>query len=168
MAYQLKFANAVYKRPGLGLLLIDRSVGFGRGGKPGVNRPDDVMLVQWLLSRTLGAKDYLGPPIEVNGVYSPQTDHLLCRFLLDHCDHRLKGGSPLRRLDTLLLPPTGLPGNWGEHTIEACMADLGEIDARELYEGHIENTMPFLLRTAILKNTWTVPKDGPKVNPFPP
>jgi hypothetical protein len=152
---------------GVCLLLIDRSVGYARGGKPGVNRPDDVMLVQWLLSRTAGRKEYFGPPIEVNGIYTPQTDHLLCRFLLTHCGHRLKGVSGLGTIDPFLPPPTGLPENWGENTIEACMTDLGEIPYQELIAGHILNTMPFLLRNAIQKNKWNPSTNGPKITPFP-
>jgi hypothetical protein len=66
-----------------GCLSIDDYVGRARDGRLGVNRRDDVMLVQWLLARALKTTPYLGPRLIPDGIYGPITDYWLCRFIIN-------------------------------------------------------------------------------------
>ena len=78
MAFRLEFSEPM--RVSFVVLSVSETVGRSKRGYPGINRPDDVMLIQWFLARFLDADHYLGPPLLVDGVYGVQTDYHLCAF----------------------------------------------------------------------------------------
>jgi hypothetical protein len=133
----------------LASLWIDDTVGRTRNGDFGANRTEDVMLVQVLLVRALAGADYLGPRLQVDGVYGALTDYCLCRFLINH-------DWPFERPtqgDNLLLTPQGV----GMGTMQ--MTLLGWIKVAEYPS--LFTRMPTLLQEALKKNTTLHDRDLP-------
>lgn len=66
--------------PDFAIFSVSRPVGFD---STAVNHPDDVRLVQWLLTQSSNRfYPFAGPPLQIDGYYGPATDYHLCRFCL--------------------------------------------------------------------------------------
>jgi hypothetical protein len=61
----------------ISLFSVHRSVGLG---PEAMNLPDDVRLVQWLL--TQASYKFAGAPLQIDGMFGPVTDYHLIRFWL--------------------------------------------------------------------------------------
>jgi hypothetical protein len=142
----------------LGSFSVSEPVGRSRTGRLAANQLEDVMLVQWLLTRLVDPKiTFLGPPMVVDGDYGPQTDYHLCRFmtLLPSWLRGYTGklGFPLvldPENDTVIRPI------YDSGNLNSLMQRLGEISEGEF--PHLLKTMPRRLRDQIQKNHESWPK----------
>jgi hypothetical protein len=158
MAYYLKWDDSGLN-PGAGWFMIDESVGRGMRGANGVNRKDDVMLVQWAISPILADFIYLGQPLTMDGVYDWVTDYHVCRFMSTRALATAKQLDPFARIahDTILQPvPWGRPdaGLFGFETTfftalakSTCFVPKGEAERRLA-------SMPPFLQDRLRKNVW--------------
>ncbi len=138
-------------------LSISDTVGRTSSGTAGINKRDDVMLVQWLLAKALQSKDHLGKPLSVDGIYGETTDYWIARYILNY--HRSSTG--LEAQFTPNTPATEMPnfymgvGNMYQSRSLNLLESLGTYFSEVDYPVQLR-TMPHGLQTALEANVKSV------------